>query len=103
MASRRFASSITLSAGTKMNSGLLSTNFLISHGQATRSTLTRSRVIHFMSVLLKLAPEWLACFGHGLGARNADIGQQPVVEFEQGKALAAPCRETLRLDECRAQ
>src|SRR3954464_8863633 len=48
MASRRFASAITLSAGTKMNSGSLSTNFLISHGQATRSTLTFSRVIHFI-------------------------------------------------------
>src|SRR5436190_693124 len=48
MASRRFASSITFSPGTKMNSGSLSTNFLISHGQATRSTFTCSRVIHFM-------------------------------------------------------
>src|SRR5215470_16872345 len=31
-----------------MNSASLSTNFLISHGQATRSTFTYSRVIHFM-------------------------------------------------------
>src|SRR5215467_11569924 len=45
MASRRLASAITLSAGTKINSALGSTNFLMSHGQATRSTLTRSRVI----------------------------------------------------------
>src|SRR2546428_8830469 len=30
------------------NSASLSTNFLMSHGQATRSTLTCSRVIHFM-------------------------------------------------------
>src|SRR6184192_3493629 len=52
MASRRFASSMTLSAGAKMNSASLSTNFLMSHGQATRSTFTRSRVIHFMAYLL---------------------------------------------------
>src|SRR5947209_9576076 len=52
MASRRLASSITLSEGTKRNSAFLSTNFLISHGQATRSTLTRSRVIHFTVYLL---------------------------------------------------
>src|SRR5437588_10025302 len=49
MASRRFASAITLSTGAKMNSASLSTNFLISQGQATRSTLTCSRVIHFMA------------------------------------------------------
>src|SRR5262249_29793608 len=48
MASRRLASSNTLSGGTKMNSASRSTNFLMSHGQATRSTLTCSRVIHFM-------------------------------------------------------
>src|SRR5262249_54367711 len=52
MASRRFASSITLSEGTKMNSASLSTNFLTSHGQATRSTFTCSRVIHLMKRLL---------------------------------------------------
>src|SRR5215510_1927084 len=52
MASRRFASSITFSEGTKMNSASLSTNFLMSHGQATRSTFTCSRVIHFMGRLL---------------------------------------------------
>src|SRR6202021_2244387 len=47
----RFASCITLSGGTKINSASLSTNFLINHGQATRSTLTRSRVIHFIEHL----------------------------------------------------
>src|ERR1700730_18145370 len=52
MAFRRLASSTTLSAGTKMNSAPLSTNFLMSHGQATRSTLTYSRVIHFKRRLL---------------------------------------------------
>src|SRR6516165_10196491 len=45
---------MTLSAGTNTNSASLSTNFLISHGQATRSTLTYSRVIHFMRRLLLL-------------------------------------------------
>src|SRR5437868_4717332 len=56
MAPSRSATSITRSAGTNRNSASLSTNFLISQGQATRSTLTCSRVIHFMSqVLLLLA------------------------------------------------
>src|SRR6478609_3267880 len=56
MASRRFASVITSSAGANTNSASLSTNFLMSHGQATRSTLTFSRVIHFMLRLLWLGP-----------------------------------------------
>src|ERR1700704_6568277 len=55
MASRRLASAITFSPGTNTNSASLSTNFLISHGQATRSTLTFSRVIHFML----RSPVWL--------------------------------------------
>src|SRR5262249_59692009 len=38
-------------AGTNKNSASLSTNFLINQGQATRSTFTRSRVIHFISDL----------------------------------------------------
>src|SRR3978361_2139886 len=53
MASRRLASAITFSPGTNTNSASLSTNFLISHGHATRSTLTFSRVIHFMLTLLQ--------------------------------------------------
>ena len=36
--------------GTKINSAEGSTNFLINHGQAIRSILGRSRVIHFISV-----------------------------------------------------
>src|SRR6516225_4299356 len=52
MASSRFASSITLSGGTKTNSASLSMNFLMSQGHATLSTLTCSRVIHFMGRLL---------------------------------------------------
>src|SRR5229473_6076448 len=56
MAPSRSATSMTWSVGTKRNAASLSTNFLISQGQATRSTLTCSRVIHFMSqVLLLLA------------------------------------------------
>src|SRR5262249_49319050 len=44
----RSASVKTSAAGTKKNSACGSTNFLINQGQATRSTVTRSRVIHFM-------------------------------------------------------
>src|SRR5438128_12061250 len=36
------------SGGTKRNSGLLSTNFLISQGQAILSTFAFSRVTHFI-------------------------------------------------------
>src|ERR1700730_13172670 len=61
MALRRLASAITLSGGTKTNSASLSTNFLISHGQATRSTFTCSRVIHFMSSLLEENTESACC------------------------------------------
>src|SRR6266567_3695007 len=49
MAPSRSATSITWSLGTNRNSASLSTNFLISQGQATRSTLTCSRVIHFIA------------------------------------------------------
>src|SRR5262249_42059677 len=51
IAPRRFASSMTLSAGTKYKSACLATNFLMRQGLATRSTLTYSRVIHFILVL----------------------------------------------------
>src|SRR6266566_7481859 len=49
MAPSRSATSSTWSVGTKRNSASLSTNFLMSQGQATRSTLTCSRVIHFIA------------------------------------------------------
>src|SRR5947208_4296269 len=49
MAPSRSAVSITWSAGTNRNSACGSTNFLMSQGHATRSTLTFSRVIHFMA------------------------------------------------------
>src|SRR6266700_3572439 len=48
IACSRLAISITLSAGTKRNSAFGSTNFLINQGQATLSTFTFSRVIHFI-------------------------------------------------------
>src|SRR5207302_7813744 len=50
MAPSRSATSITWSLGTNRNSASLSTNFLMSQGQATRSTLTCSRVIHFIGM-----------------------------------------------------
>src|SRR6266849_3175888 len=49
VAPSRSATSITWSVGTNRNAASLSTNFLISQGQATRSTLTCSRVIHFIA------------------------------------------------------
>src|SRR6185437_12719966 len=48
MARSRAAIAITSGAGTNRNSASGSTNFLISQGHATRSTFTRSRVIHFI-------------------------------------------------------
>src|SRR5216684_6426934 len=50
MAPSRSATSITWSVWTNRNSASLSTNFLMSQGQATRSTLTCSRVIHFIEI-----------------------------------------------------
>src|SRR5262249_45281919 len=46
-----WAVSSTWSAGTNRNSASESTNFLMSQGQATRSTFTRSLVTHFMGFL----------------------------------------------------
>src|ERR1700720_1984433 len=42
----------SVSRGRKKNCASGSTNFLISHGQATRSTLIFSRVIHFIDVVV---------------------------------------------------
>src|SRR5262245_29383800 len=52
IAPRFFASATTSFAGTKMNSGWRSMKREINHGQAMRSTRARSRVIHFMGVVL---------------------------------------------------
>src|SRR5262245_44512415 len=49
VAPSRLATSATSSAGTNKNSAAGSTNLRISHGHATRSTFTRSRVTHFMA------------------------------------------------------
>src|SRR6266849_6445982 len=54
MAPSRCATSMTWSVGTNRNSASLSTNFLISQGQATRSTPTCSQLIHFMTHILLL-------------------------------------------------
>src|SRR5215216_5602309 len=53
---------MTCSVGANKNSASLSTNLLMSHGQATRSTCTCSRVIHFISCLLS------TIFGYGFSA-----------------------------------
>src|SRR5437879_614183 len=50
MASSRFATAMTWSAGTNRNSASRSMKRLISHGHAIRSTRAFSRVIHFMVV-----------------------------------------------------
>src|SRR5262245_40481216 len=52
IAPRFFASAVTSFAGTKMNSGWGSMKREINHGHAMRSTRARSRVIHFMGVVL---------------------------------------------------
>src|SRR5438876_6727931 len=52
IAPRFFASDATSFAGTKMSSGWGSMKREISHGHAMRSTRARSRVIHFMVVVL---------------------------------------------------
>src|SRR5215475_3830619 len=52
IAPRFFASDATSFAGTKMNSGWGSMKRDTNHGHAMRSTRARSRVIHFMVVVL---------------------------------------------------
>src|SRR2546426_4411087 len=49
-----FATSRTFSRGTNKKSALESTNFVMSHGHAIRSTFAFSRVTHFMEALLDL-------------------------------------------------
>src|ERR1051326_2031973 len=80
----------------------------MSHGQATRSTFTCSRVIHFMALLLGLAvigeglgepahsgglalrtslPERFAGGPLGFFARDSDVFEQPIIEVQQSLAL----------------
>src|SRR5258706_10689737 len=49
-------------AGTNRNSASGSTNFLISHGHATRSTFTFSRVIHFITSFPQLLVQSFKAF-----------------------------------------
>src|SRR5712692_3189158 len=76
--------SITWSTGTKRNVASLSTNFLMSQGQATRSTLTCSRVISFIVwVLLTKADLFLKLLYRytpglpmvGTESRNSNLAQ----------------------------
>src|SRR5262249_8106509 len=83
------AISPTRSFGTKKNSASGSTNFLMSQGHATRSTLTCSRVIHFIAHLRRLLSSTLQAKGpprlrhHGVAlplesVPRVGIGAQPV-------------------------
>src|SRR5882724_4528892 len=54
VAANSAARDATSAAGTKKNCASGSTNFLISHGQATLSTCTFSRVIHLITSCLQL-------------------------------------------------
>src|SRR6266852_7863965 len=94
---------MTWSVGTNRNSASLSTNFLISQGQATRSTLTCSRVIHFLAcfssfcvaclLLARLARELRI---QGLVDKPPPFQSDPVVGTDQADTLAddiqARCR-----------
>src|SRR5216684_3153440 len=71
VASKGIASSFravsrSLSSGTKRNSACESTKRRMSQGQATRSTLTLLRVIHFMLGLSLGDCLLIQLFGHGL-------------------------------------
>src|SRR5437667_6111008 len=62
VASSSAALARTWLAGTKINWASGSMNFLMSHGHATRSTFTFSRVIHFMRTLEIKLHECNRCF-----------------------------------------
>src|SRR6266436_9421371 len=64
-------------AGTNRNSASGSTNFLMSHGHATLSTFTFSRVIHFITSFLQLLIQplkALASFGQKLSIGHPGPG-----------------------------
>src|SRR5262249_56718813 len=92
MASRFVASDATSFAGTKMNSGWGSMKREISHGHAMRSTRARSRVIHFM--VLVLLDSWLEANGgdetsphdaeHGAPGHHLERRQAPQQERRHG-------------------
>src|SRR6266481_90965 len=62
VAANSAARDATSAAGTKKNCASGSINFLISHGQATLSTFTFSRVIHFITLFLQLLVQSLKAF-----------------------------------------
>src|SRR6266851_6990494 len=64
VAPSRAATAMTWSAGTNRNSASWSTNFLMSHGHATRSTWTFALVTHFM-------------MDSSVSLRRVDRGAQP--------------------------
>src|SRR5689334_10082608 len=72
IACSRCATAMTWSTGTNRNTASGSTNFLMSHGQTTRSTLTRSRVIHFMSCPLVRSRAYGGSWTHAGKGKNAD-------------------------------
>src|SRR5438445_9787329 len=73
------ASGATWLAGTNKNSASGSTNFLMSHGHATLSTFTFSRVIHFITSFLQLLIQPLKAFD--------SFGQKlPIVHLGPGPA-----------------
>src|SRR6266567_3552298 len=76
MAPSRSATSITWSVGTNRNTASLSTNFLISQGQATRSTLTCPRVIHFIE-MFSFSLIWASSF---LVRFTGELGIQGIVD-----------------------
>src|SRR6266851_4114696 len=81
IACSRLAISITLSAGTKRNSAFGSTNFLINQGQATLSTFTFSRVIHFITSFLQLLVQSFKAFdSFGQKLPIAHLGPGPAAQ-----------------------
>src|SRR5262245_21150916 len=78
-------------AGAKMNSACGSMNFLMSHGQATRSTFTRSRVIHFIvfvsSAVGVTAPSLTQVFVERIETLAAFVKQLLIAQSEPRPAL----------------
>src|SRR5215813_13191476 len=98
IAPRFVASDATSFAGTKMNSGWGSMNREIIHGHAMRSTRARSRVIHFMIVVLldsrletngsdETAPLKMVAGGATRNSRSAVTAQTKIIA-ENGSTMA---------------
>src|SRR6267378_488768 len=68
-------------AGTNRNSASGSTNFLMSHGHATLSTFTFSRVIHFITSFLQLLIQPFKAFdSSGQKLPIAHLGPGPAAQ-----------------------